>query len=178
MLRNLLWTLLLLGATYMPICYGSVGSSVAYGIGANKTEIFRLGLQYAWCELCTANNKKFSGYWELAAERINANRIYLYPTTPNVQAGSISAVLRLKKKIGVPLYLDLGLGVAYFTKQSISKRQLGSNFLFEDRLGVGVLLGKKQQFEIGYRLLHYSNAYLASENNGLNLQLLVLGYWF
>jgi hypothetical protein len=53
-----------------------------------------------------------------------------------------------------------------------------SRLVFEDRLGLGILLGSSQSIEIGYRLVHYSNAYLAQKNQGLNLHLLIIGYWF
>lgn len=169
---TLLWLLMPIN-----ICYADTGVGVASGIGANHTKVYRVSLQRTW-SCATTNNHKVNGYWDLATERINAKETYPYPTNKNLQATSVSGVLRFKHKFKIPCYLDLGVGLSYFSKQHIAKRNLGSNLLFEDRLGFGVLLGKRQQFEIGYRALHYSNAYLASVNNGLNLQLLVLGYWF
>lgn len=160
-------------------CYANIGVSAASGTGNKNIHAYRANLQRAWCHDCyTANNARVGGYWEFAFTRLNGNQAFPYYTNKHSQVVSLSAAIRLKRKIFVPVYLDLGLGGAYMTEQEIGGKELGSNLLFEDRLGLGVLLGKRQQWEIGYRLVHYSNAYLAQKNQGLNLHLLLIGYWF
>jgi hypothetical protein len=169
----------LLSICYTNNCFARYAISTALGVGANQTKIYRLNVQKEWpCPCITANNRKVDGYWELAVARINATGVYQPPNTPNVQVGSGSVVVRFKPQILRCMYFDLGVGLAYFSKQSIAMRRLGSNVLFEDRFGLGFLFGKCKQFELGYRIIHYSNAYFASVNNGLNLQMLILGYWF
>lgn len=153
------------------------GISVAAGHGTRGVDAYRLNLQHEWA-LRLANHYTLRGYFELAGMRVNNKHTFDEPSNTNTEMVSLSPVIRFTPKMLLQWYVDLGIGLAYFTKDEIATRYLGSHVLFEDRLGVGLLLGKKDQFEIGYRFLHYSNAYLASVNQGLNLHLLVLGYWF
>ncbi len=161
------------------IVLANMGVAIASGNGTNKSKAYRISLQQSWGHACaTANKRMVHGYWEASFSRINAKKIYTYPTNHHVQVGSLSAAVRLLENNRLPVYLDLSLGAAFFSNQNIAARNLGSRWLFEDRLGVGLLFGKRKQIDIGYRFVHYSNAYLAQVNNGLNLHLMTLGYWF
>lgn len=162
-----------------PDSMAEYGVTVAYGNGTKNIHSLRLNLDRTWTSPCiTTNCRRINGYWELSFSKMTGNQLFVYPTNKHLEAVTTSAAIRLQKKIGMLFYLDLGLGLAYMSKDEISSRELGSNLIFEDRLGLGVLLGTKKQFEIGCRLIHYSNAYLAKVNHGLNLHLLELGYWF
>ena len=153
--------------------------SFGYGSGTSDVKAYRANWQHAWSTInVTPNNRKLTGYWELAYTYVNANGTYPPPGNNNTQAVSAAAVLRVPYKILLQWYIDLGLGGAYFTNSVIANRNLGSNWVFEDRAGIGILCGAKKSFEIGYRFLHFSNAYLAQKNQSLNLHLLILGYWF
>ena len=155
------------------------GISFAAGHGTKQVQAKRLNLQRAWGQpFVTANNRTFDGYWELAVTRLYSKQVFSTPTYNKLSVVSAAAVLRLSKRFIYPIYLDLGIGLARMSKKEIATRQLGSKVLFEDRLGVGILLGNRRQIEIGYRVLHFSNAYLAKKNQSLNVHLLVVGYWF
>lgn len=156
---------------------GRTAISIAAGHGTSGVDAYRLNLQQDW-SVCLANNYRLRGYLELAGMRINNEHTFSVPNTSNLELVSFSPVVRFYPKIGLQWYVDLGVGLAYFSKEMIAARNLGSHVLFEDRFGIGVLLGKSQQFEIGYRALHYSNAYFAQVNQSLNIHLFLLGYWF
>ncbi len=167
-------TLVVIGSN---IVSGRNAISVAAGHGTRGVDAYRANLQHEW-SFCLNDRYQLRGYFELAGMKINSNHTFSEPSNDHVEVVSVSPVLRFYPKYILQWYLDLGIGLAYFSKDEIATRNLGSNLLFEDRFGIGALFGKKQQFEIGYRVLHYSNAYLAQVNQGLNIHLLILGYWF
>ena len=136
------------------------------------------GLGWHEWAVCLANGYLLRGYFELAGMRINNRHSFDEPTNSHTEMVSFSPVIRFHPKFGLQWYVDLSVGLAYFTKDQIATRNLGSHVVFEDRFGFGALFGKKQEFEIGYRAIHYSNAYLAKVNQGLNIQMLLIGYWF
>jgi len=159
--------------------FAAYAASYAYGKGTKGTQAQRFSYQLAWGrDVVTPNGRSVGGYYELAATFMKNDGYYGYPTTKKLWDGSGAVVIRLMDQPFYPMYIDLGLGLAYFSQESIATRQMGSHYLFEERLGVGFLFGKKRQFEIGYRATHFSNAYLAKKNNGLNMHFLVIGYWF
>lgn len=155
------------------------GVSVGYGRGTKEVQAYRLNAMRSWTnDHLTPNKRRISGYWELGLTQIHNPVEYWFPTNNNLEATSGSAVLRIPFKCGLEWYADIGIGIAYLTNEEISTRDLGTRWLFEDRLGLGILLGQRRQYEIGYRFVHFSNAYLAPVNQSLNLHLIMLGYWF
>ncbi|WP_447173329.1 acyloxyacyl hydrolase [Shewanella sp. 0m-8] len=72
------------------------------------------------------------------------------------------------------LYLELGIGVAYVNNTLYLDRDLGSNWLFEDKLGLGLIVNKHHRIGLSYS--HYSNAELASANDGADLIGISYGY--
>jgi len=176
---------LLLGVVVaMLLCYSSVsvaqtGVSVAMGTGTKNVRPYRVNLQRSWSNCCvTSNCRKVDGYWELAFSNIIGTKDFEYYTNKHLQATSLAAVVRIKEFLSSPFFVDIGIGLAYLSRQEISTRDLGSNMIFEERVGLGFLLGRTQSLECSYRLVHYSNGYLAKTNNALNLHLFILGYWF
>lgn len=166
------------------LCYSGIsaaktGISVAYGRGTKNVMAFRLNLQRTWEKpAITYNDNKINGYWELAFTQINGRRRFPYHTNRSLQATTAAIAIRLDNLSQLPFFIDLGVGLSYVSKQEVSNRDLGSNLVFEERIGIGILFGARKQLECSYRFVHFSNAYLAQVNNGLNLQLLLLGYWF
>lgn len=164
---------------YSTIVFAQTGVSVAAGVGTKNVKPLRISLQRSWDHCCvTSNQRKVDGYWELSFSNIIGTKDFGYYTNKHLQATSASAVLRITQFLSLPVFVDVGIGLAYLSRREISTRDLGSNVIFEERLGLGLLLGAKQNLECSYRLVHYSNGYLARINNGLNLHLFILGYWF
>jgi len=152
--------------------------SVGAGDGTRGVRGYRASWEHAWPTLTSNKNQRFTGYWDLAYTDVTSNETFDEPSNDHAVIISASPVLRIPFKLFVPAYIDAGIGIAHLSNKLIANRDLGSIWVFEDRLGVGTLLGAKQSLEIGYRFLHYSNAYLAQKNQGLNLHLMIIGYWF
>ena len=95
---------------------------------------------------------------------------------------SLSPVLRLTGSHSTSPYLDMGLGVSYQSETDLEQKHssginMGGNWQFEIRLMLGINLGATP-FSLSYGWLHYSNANLASINEGLDFQTLQLTYRF
>lgn len=65
------------------------------------------------------------------------------------------------------LYGEFGIGASFFSERSVGSQQLGSSFQFCDHLGLGYQWSGKHR--LGVRLSHFSNARIASPNDGLDL---------
>ncbi len=102
-----------------------------------------------------------------------------YYTTLNIY--SIAPVIRntFRKRGPITPYLELSIGLAYLNHTHLDDRNLGIHFAFQDRIGIGLLLGAKQQFSIGLHAVHYSNAHLSSNNSGITVPVMLdVGYRF
>ena len=100
-------------------------------------------------------------------------------TTLNIY--SIAPVVRytFKKHGPVHPYLELSIGLSYLNHTRLDNRNLGIHFAFQDRAGIGALLGTSERFSVGIHAVHYSNAHLAHNNSGVTIPLLLdLGYRF
>ncbi len=64
----------------------------------------------------------------------------------------------------VSVFIEAGIGVAFVSETRYLDRNLGANWLFEDKLGVGVIINRHHR--LGVFFMHYSNADLASHNDG------------
>ncbi|WP_281559085.1 acyloxyacyl hydrolase [Thalassomonas sp. RHCl1] len=64
-------------------------------------------------------------------------------------------------------FFDAGIGVIKLDHRGFEKRDLGSKWLFEDKLAMGFGIGK--HYEIAISWVHYSNANLASNNDGASM---------
>ena len=78
-----------------------------------------------------------------------------------------------------PGYLEFGIGAHYFDEKQInSRKSVGTHFEFGDFLGFGLRLGSRQQFEVGYRVIHFSNAGISTNNPGLDFHQVRFGLIF
>lgn len=74
-----------------------------------------------------------------------------------------------------PGFLEFGIGANYFDQKDInSRKSVGTHFEFGDIIGLGLKFGQRRQFEIGYRLIHYSNAGIRRPNPGVDFHTLRL----
>lgn len=78
------------------------------------------------------------------------------------------------------LYFTYSLaGPTLISRYEIDKHLTGTNFTFQDFLGVGVFLGKKKHFNLNLQLMHFSNGNLFPDNPGVDVPLMVgIGYAF
>jgi Lipid A 3-O-deacylase (PagL) len=104
-----------------------------------------------------------------------------YPHHAAINIYSVAPVVRYTFKRHGPLlpYLELSIGFAYLNQTRIENRNLGIHFSFQDRMGIGTLLGMNEKLSLGVHVLHYSNSRLSSHNSGISIPLVFdIGYRF
>lgn len=92
----------------------------------------------------------------------------------------LSPVLRFEKSSGaIRPYIEAGAGIRILTHARISDTYtLSSGFQFADMIGVGLKFGARQQYQLGYRFQHLSNASIKRPNPGVDFQQIYLQYNF
>jgi lipid A 3-O-deacylase len=76
-------------------------------------------------------------------------------------------------------YVEVGVGPAALSKNSFGDRMLGSRLLFQDVGGIGATFGQNRQMYASVNAIHYSNAGLHADNDGITVPvLLTVGYNF
>lgn len=160
----------------------ALGISFATGTGCHRIFPLRLGVQQ---ELDTYFRTDLAwpitGYFEGSVYSMRGKKSRWPNCNHRLNAIALAGVLRLERKDPIGIlwpYFDFGIGLSLISKREMCGRDMGIRFQFEDRLGAGVRFGAERQFEMGYRLIHFSNGYLAQHNASINLHLIVLGYWF
>ena len=85
-----------------------------------------------------------------------------------IVVAGVTPVLRFEPKKS-PGFFEFGIGANYFDQKRIhSNKSVGTHFEFGDLIGVGFKAGDKDRFQVGYRLIHYSNAGISANNPGIN----------
>jgi len=180
-MKGIHWVVFISMIVCMPV-WAREGLSIGSGYGAAQIVPIRIGLQKnfdkQWAQ---GSDWPVGGYWEASFYSMNGKRGPKPGSHRSLEAAAFAGVFRLqraeKMQWGWP-YLELGVGLSWLSQKEIGGRDLGIHFQFEDRIGVGFRFGEAQQYDIGYRAIHFSNAYIGPSNHGINLHVLVLGYWF
>ncbi|TDO99031.1 acyloxyacyl hydrolase [Marinomonas balearica] len=73
-------------------------------------------------------------------------------------------------------FIDTGVGLSIISNENISDRNMGGPLQFNNYLGVGWLLGSREQWEVSLHFQHYSNNDIYTENSGINFAHLSIGY--
>jgi lipid A 3-O-deacylase len=178
-------SLIILGFLMMgfsSVALGRQGVSVASGIGAANIVPLRIGFQLEFEKHWrTDTHWPVGGYWEMSVYDMHTHNKAKPKSHRHLNAAAFAGVLRFERDEPVSLgwpYLELGLGVSWLSKKEIGGRDLGWHFQFEDRFGLGLRFGENREYDLSYRAIHFSNAYMGPCNHGINLHVLVLGYWF
>lgn len=91
-------------------------------------------------------------------------------------AFSVSPVLRYTfKTYGFQPYIEGGIALAALTDKEVHRRELGESFLFRDYAGLGLIFGN---FSTALNFVHFSNAGLDEQNDGINIYSINLNYHF
>ncbi len=156
----------------------------------NKADISntRISLKWDWNrDFLESSGWKLGGYFDLGYSRWRSHLSDEDQPSPDgadkAWAASFSPVFRLEPEISstfVP-FLDFGVGVSYQSEKDLEKKlkspiNMGGHTQFEIRTVAGVRFGRLKQFELSYGWFHYSNANLHPQNEGLDFQLLSLGW--
>ncbi len=171
MIRILACLILLSGAASAKDLSG-YGVSMGYGSSKDDIDIYRIGLLKDWNVKWLENPTGYvTGYFELSYNRWEADN----ETTNGV---ALSPVFQYAFNTGVAdfhPYVEGGIGAAYIDDYFIKERNLSSNLHFEDRIGMGI---KFRHLDLNFRYLHYSNASLKEPNDGIDIFMGTLSWYF
>lgn len=126
--------------------------------------------RFQWRQFNIYFDGGFSHLWEM--ESCDHTSVNIY---------SIAPVIRytFRKRGPIHPYLELSIGLAYLNHTRFEERNMGMHFSFQDRMGIGALLGEGENISVGIHAVHYSNAKLCSHNSGITIPLaLDIGYRF
>ncbi|AOJ75888.1 deacylase [Burkholderia ubonensis] len=85
----------------------------------------------------------------------------------------------IKSAGAVRPYVEAGAGIRLLSHPTISNDlSMSTAFQFADVAGVGVQFGQRQQYQVGYRFQHVSNAGIKEPNPGINFHQFYLQYNF
>jgi hypothetical protein len=82
----------------------------------------------------------------------------------------------LLQRPGIPLLLEAGVRPGYLERHQFGRRNLGGPFTFSSH--IGLQLTPFRPLALGYRLQHFSNAFIYPRNPGINLHMLQLQLHF
>jgi lipid A 3-O-deacylase len=141
------------------------GMSAAYGEGKSNIDIYRIGLKKDYgIEWFKSENSYLSGFFELSYN-------YWHYRSEDIHGITLSPIFAYylgKSTDFFRPYIAGGIGAALLDKYHIKDRNLGSNLQFEDRIGIGAVIG---WLDINCSFFHYSNAGLTPPNAGIDIWL-------
>lgn len=161
--------------------YGETGTGIMIGTGEENTIRYKISIDRDWSwSREVVNGWYLTGYWEAGIGYWNGDK----GSTGNDSLFAISAipVFRLQqqgyKEGEVKPYIDLAVGLYLLSRTSIGDKEISTSFQFGDHVGAGLRFGKRDEFEIGYRFEHISNASIKRPNPGINFHMLRFMYRF
>ncbi|OED44246.1 hypothetical protein ACH42_08095 [Endozoicomonas sp. (ex Bugula neritina AB1)] len=153
---------------------------------------YRVGLVWDWNQpLYQSDRFELGGYFELAGSVWKSNLSASDNPSPDgkhrATAVSFSPVIRLSSRNPVwgtaTPFVDVGAGGAWLSEVDLEKEKqspinMGGHWQFELRLMAGLRFGERQQYEIRYGWMHYSNAYINDLNESIDFHVMTFGwYW-
>jgi lipid A 3-O-deacylase len=159
------------------------GMSISAGTddsGNANVDLYRVGVQWKWKKRwLQTENWHLGGYWDLQGGYWNNSSPD--KTNSGLWELAFTPVFRVQQNelSGFAPFLEFGVGAHLISKTSVSnQRQFSTNFQFGSHVGIGARFGNKDAFELSYRYQHISNASIKHPNNGINFNVLRVGYWF
>lgn len=144
----------------------------AVGVTGQGDMTYRVGLGFDWRQAWWKTGRgHVGGYWDAGytywegGDYAGAHSLSLSPVFVYQFAGG-----------SIQPFVELGVGVAFFSKTRVGDKRLGSSFNFENRIGVGVRLAGGHR--IGLRASHYSNAGIEKPNDGIESYALYYSHSF
>ncbi|RON91054.1 acyloxyacyl hydrolase [Pseudomonas chlororaphis] len=139
----------------------AAGVEFSVGQTGDSTQTYRLGMQFDWDKSWLQSDVgRLTGYWSGAYtfwdgdEKSSNHSLSFSPVLVYEFAGQ-----------NIKPYIEAGIGVAVFANTEVEDNKLGSAFQFEDRFGFGLRFNGGH--EVGLRATHYSNAGIATPNDGV-----------
>jgi len=150
----------------------SIFLSVDAGKSRDGINVQRFGLQKEFTEWLKKKGVPLSGYFELSLNHWKgADEIFGVAFSP-----VFMVPLCAKSKYGRYMpYIEAGVGVSLISDKIIDNRNMSSYFQFENRIGLKI---KIDRFDFHIRYMHYSNAFLAQPNDGIDILLAGIAFAF
>jgi len=162
---------------------GNAGAvdGVSFELGnGDHADTMRVGAIWNWDKQWFAGGDwSVTGFWEASAGTWRGNSAVGHNQT--ITDLGITPVFRIMqtKPSGFAPYAEAAIGFHLISPTFIyANRKFGSAFQFGDHVGFGVRMGEHQQFELGYRYQHLSNAGIKKPNQGINLNQIHFAYCF
>jgi lipid A 3-O-deacylase len=97
---------------------------------------------------------------------------------PDIWEFGLTLVFRFIRSSGwLRPYVDAGVGVRLLSHvRETQDRTLSPSFQFADVVGVGAQFGDHQNYQVGFRFQHLSNAGLEHPNPGINFSEIYVQY--
>lgn len=159
--------------------YAVDGMSVEYGSG-DSADMARVGALWNWDKSWFNDGDwHVTGFWEASAGQWRGKSSV--GNNQTVTDIGITPVFRFEQQQpdGMAPYLEGAIGFHLISPAFIyANRKFGSSFQFGDHVGFGVRFGERQQFDLGYRYQHLSNAGIKKPNQGINFSQVHFDYRF
>ncbi|UCB52368.1 MAG: acyloxyacyl hydrolase [Candidatus Zixiibacteriota bacterium] len=151
------------------------GISLGAGRARVSIDIYRVGLRKQfdrnWFESRVGH---LSGYHEISLN-------YLKHGEESMWLAAYSPVFTYSfpglTKLAAP-YIEGGIGISLLSDKMIAGRDLSTYFQFEDRIGVGLRIGRRHTHDLNFRYMHYSNASIKQPNDGLDILMVSYSFYF
>jgi lipid A 3-O-deacylase len=114
------------------------------------------------------------GYWR-ANTRTDDENNHLFITSGSPILQIWVGPVDLKKNA---IFFELGIGPAYFSADSLGRKDFGSQWHFEDKFGAGINIATENPLQMIFRYYHYSNAGIILPNEGLDLYTIGVVWFF
>jgi len=164
----------------------NVGIAISSGQGINDITPYRFALSWDFGPVW-----RHDDLWGLNIAWENSYAIWNGSQRPelapgratDLRAATSGPMLKWQRRSPYPVthiapYTELGVGLSWLSETEIQGRVLSLHFQFEDKFGLGMRFGKKQQYDLAMRVYHYSNASIKRPNSGVNLAMASFGVWF
>jgi lipid A 3-O-deacylase len=146
--------------------YAFDGISLGVGAARGSIDIYHVGFQRqfrsTWLESKTSY---LSGYHEVSLNTWRHGR-------ESIRGAAYSPVFTYVFA-GLPKsassYIEGGIGIGLLSERVIAGRDLSTYFQFEDRIGVGLRIGRRHIHDLNVRYMHYSNASIKQPNDGIDM---------
>ena len=159
------------------------GLNAATGWAASEIHPYRLAAIWSFRSInsFTASSWRVFPMWETSVGYWDGDVVLRKGGNDKIVAMTTGPLFRWQfepRNINKPsVYLEIGVAASWLSDTNISGRRLSTHFQFEDKGAVGLCFGQNQQYDMGIRVIHYSNASIKRPNNGVNMMLLSVGYW-
>jgi lipid A 3-O-deacylase len=172
--------------TYSAFALADLGIAFGSGQGIEEIKPYRLALSWDFGPIWRRHD-----LWGLNAVWENSVAVWNGPLRPHLtpdrvrdlNAATTGPMFRWQRRTPLPgsrivPYTELGVGLSWLSETEIQGRILSLHFQFEDKFGLGMRFGRKQQYDFAIRAYHYSNCSIKRPNSGVNLAMASFGVWF